>query len=133
MKSLAISLLTAALVLSAPAGTLAALKTARPPGSTPFTDLVTALDVEPARIVINGTFESTQVVVTAKLASGVRMDVTGLATFRMGGDVAVVTPEGEVRPVRAGNGTLHVELAGHTVQIPIEIMRIQSRAAADFI
>lgn len=137
MNRLAISTIAAVLAFSAPTALEAALKPepkAPPaPEVSPAADLVTALDVQPAKIVISGKFESTQVIVTAKLASGDRVDVTRLATLKIGNDVAEVTPQGQVIPLRDGTGTLHVELAGHTTEIPIEIREMAGRPKVDFI
>ena len=47
---------------------------ALPPGAQ-----VTALDIQPAKVVLTGKYEAAQLVVTAKLASGDSVDVTRIA------------------------------------------------------
>src|SRR6188768_2371846 len=81
---------------------------AEPPLAQPVAELV----IEPARIALNGPFESAQLIVTAKLASGELVDVTRLASLKVTGTVAAVSKSGHVTPAQNGKALIDVELGG---------------------
>ena len=75
MKKIALHLATLTVLGSAPlfANALSPETMAKPPAveALPAGAQVVSLDVQPAKIVINGKYEAAQIVVIAKLASGV--------------------------------------------------------------
>ncbi len=94
---------------------------------------ITALDVQPAKVVIDGMVESAQLIVTAKLASGETADVTRLASLKLTGNNVAVAPNGHVTPVKNGTGTIEAEVAGKRVSLPVEVRGIVEIPKVDFI
>src|SRR5262249_5635995 len=85
-----------------------------PPGSA-----VAALDVQPTQIKLTGKFDYSQLVVTAKLASGEAIDGTRMAEYRLSADVADAA-RGLVRPRRDGKADVEIRLGGQVVRVPVE-------------
>ncbi len=52
------------------------------------------------------------------LNTGEKVDLTRMAKYQLDGGVATVSPQGRIRTVADGNGTLNIEVAGHKVQVP---------------
>lgn len=94
---------------------------------------VVSLDVQPAKIVINGHYEAAQMVVTAKLASGDFVDATRIAKLQAAGAVAEVTPLGQVKPLAAGTGSVRIDLGSQSVTVPVEVSNMKEAAPVDFI
>ena len=72
---------------------------------------ITAIEIEPSEIVLEGPFAATQVLVTGRLADGRRIDLTRSVTFSADGDgMALVSigPGGIVRPLADGSTRLRV-------------------------
>ncbi|MEO7317710.1 MAG: DUF1549 domain-containing protein, partial [Chthoniobacteraceae bacterium] len=103
------------------------------PETLPAGAQVASLDVQPAKVVLSGKYESAQLVVTAKLVSGDRADVTRIAKVTMSGEVAEVSAAGQVRPLKNGAGTLQIELGGQTATVPVEVAAIAEVQPVDFI
>ncbi|MGB8170421.1 MAG: DUF1549 and DUF1553 domain-containing protein [Chthoniobacteraceae bacterium] len=101
--------------------------------SLPAGAQVVGLDVQPAKIVINGRYETAQIVVTAKLASGDFVDVTRLAKLQAAGAIAEVTPLGQVKPLAGGAGSVRVDLGGKSASVPLEVTNMKETAPVDFI
>src|SRR5438045_920810 len=102
---------------------------AEPPLAQPVTELA----VEPARITLQTPFESAQVVITARLASGDSADVTRFASVKVSGGVAAISPAGRVTPKQNGEGLLDVELGGKHSSIPITVAGVGTIPKVDFI
>jgi len=94
---------------------------------------ISALEVQPEKVVIDGIFESAQVIVTAKLATGETADVTRLSSLKLTGDIAAVTPAGHVTPLKNGATQIDAEVAGKRVTIPVEVRGIVDVPKVDFI
>jgi hypothetical protein len=103
------------------------------PESLPAGAKVVGLDVQPPKVVLSGNYESAQIVVTAKLASGEAADVTRIARLQLEGGVVELTPSGVVKPLKNGAGTLRVELGGQTAQVPVEVAEMRDAQPVDFI
>ena len=101
---------------------------ALPPGAQ-----IASLEVQPAKVVLAGKYEASQVVVSAKLASGDVVDVTRLAKLAVAGEVAEVSVNGQVRPLKNGAGSLNVEIGGQTAAVPVEVAEMADVQAVDFI
>src|SRR4051812_2789098 len=106
----------------------AAVKEELPPGTK-----IAALEVTPAKLVLDGCFDGAQLLVTAKFASGETMDVTRLAAFAIDPKVGAVSPSGQVVPIGNGRTSLVVKLAGKTATVPLEVVRFDPNQKVDFI
>lgn len=94
---------------------------------------IASLDVQPPKIVIDGIFESAQVLITAKLDSGETADVTRLAALKISGEAATVAANGRVTPVKNGTGSIEIEVAGKKGSIPVEVRNVVELPKVDFI
>jgi hypothetical protein len=81
---------------------------------------VIRLEAHPASIALKTRFEYTQVLVTAQLESGDKIDVTRLAQIEAPAFVEV-SPAGQVRPKADGGGELKYKLGEQQVVVPIKI------------
>lgn len=99
----------------------------------PFSQAVTELAVEPARVALDGPFESAQVIITAKLASGDSADATRFASVKVSNGIAGITPAGRLTPIQNGKGHLDVELGSKHTSIPITVAGIGVIPKVDFI
>jgi hypothetical protein len=118
--------LTAATALT-PAN-VAAIKEALPPGAK-----VSSLLVEPAAIKLDGCYDAAQLVVTAVLANGDRLDASRLANFSLGSKIGEVSAAGLVAPLANGKTQLTVKLAGATARVPVEVVNFDPNRKVDFI
>jgi len=111
-----------------------ALEATKPPAEAlPVGAQVVSLDVQPPKVVLSGKYETAQVVVTARLASGDSVDATRLARLQLEGEAATLTPLGQVKPVRNGRATVKAELGGQTVSASVEVAGVGEQQAVDFI
>ncbi len=94
---------------------------------------LTSLDVQPAKVALAGRYESAQLVITGKLESGESVDVTRIAKLSLEGGVAEVSATGQLKPLKDGTGVLHIELAGQTTSVPVEVGEMVAPKAVDFI
>ncbi|HET6407672.1 MAG TPA: DUF1549 domain-containing protein, partial [Chthoniobacteraceae bacterium] len=93
---------------------------------------ITALEVEPKTIVIDGMMESAQVLVTAKLATGDFADVTRFASLRSNNDVVTISPRGHVTPRKNGTAQIEAEVSGRKVSIPVEVVGLTPIPKVEF-
>jgi hypothetical protein len=94
---------------------------------------VMSLEVQPAKVVINGRYEAAQLIITAKLASGDSLDVTRIAKLQATGAVAEVTPLGQVKPLAGGDGSIRVALGDKSATVPVEVTNMKEAQPVDFI
>jgi len=94
---------------------------ALPPGAK-----VTALAVQPASIAFTSPYASTQLLVTATLESGEKIDVTRQAKIEAPESVKV-TATGSVRPAKAGTGAIAVSLAGQSAKVEVTVPAITDK------
>jgi hypothetical protein len=99
-----------------------------PPGAK-----IVSLDVQPAKVVLTGRYEAAQLLVTAKLASGDVADVTRMAKLNAVGGIAEITPSGQISPLGNGAGTIHVEMAGISAEVPVQVVDYKEVQPVDFI
>ena len=132
MKRAAILLLATFSPLAVRAAEPMAAATALPAESMPKRKIV-SLEVQPAKVRLDGKFDTAQVLVTATLDSGERTDVTRLAKLRIEGDCAAVTKSGRIDPLKNGTASLGVEIAGRKAAASVEVAGIGDRTAVDFI
>ena len=96
---------------------------------------VVALTVEPKAIELRGPFDYSQVLVTARLASGETIDVTRMVdpTFSTPTEVARLTRSGLLTPVADGQAVVGFHLGDQSVDLPVSISRMNESVAVDFV
>ncbi len=103
------------------------------PEALPAGAQVARLEVHPARIAMTGKYESAQVIVTARLASGEAADVTRLVKFQIDGGVAEIGATGLIKPLKNGAGTLRVALGSQSAELPVAVAEMREDQPVDFI
>ncbi len=86
-----------------------------PPGTK-----VSKLEVVPASIELKTPFEYAQLLVSARLDNGDKIDVTRMVT-RNSTTAVKVSANGQVRPIANGEGNIQVTLADQVASIPIKV------------
>ncbi|MEQ1859706.1 MAG: DUF1549 and DUF1553 domain-containing protein [Chthoniobacteraceae bacterium] len=127
MKRIVLSLLTTAAFAAEPAPMQADKPEALP------RQPIAAIEVNPAKVVIGGIFESAQILITAKLATGETADVTRLASVKLSGEAAAISPHGAVTPLKNGTAKIDIEVAGKRASIPVEVRGVVELPKVDFI
>jgi len=94
---------------------------------------VTAVEVDPPQIVLTDRFDYVQLVVTAVLASGQRIDATRLARTTCSSDLVRITGAGTIQPQRDGQADLSVELSGHSVAVPVSVAGLAAPWEPDYV
>jgi hypothetical protein len=135
MPRLSPAILLAALALGLPslhAATPMAPKMDDLPEAAPKQAL-SALEITPTSIQLNGARSATQVVITARLAGGDTADVTRFAKFSATGCGINVTPSGAITPKANGLGRFIAEFGGQRIEIPLTVAGAEARPSVDFI
>lgn len=99
-----------------------------PPGAK-----VVRLQAQPAAITLGYPYAYRQLVLTAELAAGDRVDVTRLAKLEKPAGVVNVSERGLVRPVADGSGTLRFALEGQSVSVPVTVTGQKGAYAVSFV
>jgi hypothetical protein len=99
----------------------------------PEGDAVVALHVEPASISLDALARYAQVVVTADLASGAKIDVTRNASYSFSAPVAKANTAGIVRPLANGNTQLQISLGDKSATVDVQVAGLESAPHPDFI
>src|SRR5437667_5345549 len=86
-----------------------------PPGAQ-----VTRLEASPASVTLKHPYDYRQILVTAHLASGEKIDVTRIAPIAASANTKV-SPNGLVRPAADGKGEVAFSLGGQAVKIPVTV------------
>ncbi len=86
-----------------------------PPGAK-----VTALESTPAIVTLKTPFEYNQLLVTATLSTGDKVDVTRLVKIEPPAAVKV-SPTGTVRPAADGEGQLTLSMEGQSLKVPVKV------------
>ena len=94
---------------------------------------IKALHVEPPSVALYHAYDRVQLLVTAELAGGERIDVTRMVAWHLDGDVVQVTRRGTVFARHDGQSRLRIELAGKTVDVPIGVAGCGKPYHPDFI
>ena len=132
MKSLPSLLLAAVITLG---GAAAAAPAANPPEAEtlPVGAAVRALTITPATLRLDGAFDAIQLLVTAELADGSRIDATRLARFTVDPKVGAVSPAGLASPTGNGRTALEASLGGRTASVALEVVNYDPAAKVDFL
>jgi WD40 repeat protein len=99
----------------------------------PAGDAVVNLLVEPATIGLDAPSRYAQVVVTAELSSGAKIDVTRHASYSFASPVAKIDATGIVQPLANGNGQLQIALGDKTASIDVHVSGADVAEHPDFI
>ena len=83
---------------------------------------VVALEAQPASIQLKHKYEYRQLLLTAKLDNGDRLDVTRIAERQFPAELATVNETGVVRPKGEGTGQLTFSLGGQSVKVPLTVL-----------
>ncbi len=93
---------------------------------------VIALEVRPITVELTSPFSSTQLVVTAKLASGDLVDVTRIASLKAPAQ-ASVSPTGVVQPTADGMGTIGIALGDQSLAVPVKVSGSKAAYPVSFV
>ncbi|TXT37890.1 MAG: WD40 repeat-containing protein [Planctomycetota bacterium] len=94
---------------------------------------VVGLEVIPATIKLTSPFDYVQLLVTAKLDSGDRVDVTRLVQSQSAAPTVTVSPSGIVKATADGASSIAVKLGDQAATIPVEAAGIAAEFHPDFI
>jgi hypothetical protein len=89
--------------------------------SLPNGGKLVALEVLPTSIDLKHRFDYRQLLVTAKLASGETIDATRMVAVDAPADLVKVSERGQVTPVKDGQGTVKLSLAGQSLSVPVKV------------
>ncbi len=82
---------------------------------------VVSLEANPAQFTLANKYAYVQVLLTAQLEGGDRLDVTRMAESAVANDLASVSPTGVVRPKTDGDGQIVFQLGGQSVTVPLTV------------
>ena len=126
-------LFAAALLLAAAAAVAPAALNPPEPEALPAGAVVRALEITPAAMKLDGAFDAAQVLVTAELADGTRVDATRLARIAVDPKVGAVSPAGLVHAAGNGRAELEASLGGRTARAALEVVNHDPAAKVDFL
>jgi WD40 repeat protein/mono/diheme cytochrome c family protein len=101
--------------------------------SLPAGAKVVGLELLPAAIKLSRPFDYVQLLVTAKLDSGDRVDVTRLAQTQAAAANVTISPSGLVKGIADGATAISVTLGDQTATIPVEVSGVAAEFHPDFI
>ena len=93
---------------------------------------IASLAVDPDRIVLSDCFDYVQLVVTATLASGQRVDVTRMVQARAIRTSSRSRARGTVQPLRDGQAELRLEIGGQSAVVPVSVSGLGSPFQPDY-
>ena len=94
---------------------------------------IVSLEVLPAEIALDNHYAYAQVLLTAELDNGDRVDVTRLAKATLNDDLATVSEAGVVRPKADGTGQITFEVAGASVTAPLSVSGESTERPVSFV
>ncbi|QJW99652.1 DUF1549 and DUF1553 domain-containing protein [Frigoriglobus tundricola] len=94
---------------------------------------VSAVEAHPTALVLKGTDDAPQLVITGTRADGRTIDLTGVATYGVtDSKVARVEPTGRVVPVANGTAEIIVSVEGKTVKVPLRAEKMEAPLPLNF-
>jgi Protein of unknown function (DUF1549)/Protein of unknown function (DUF1553) len=99
-----------------------------PPGAN-----VVRLETVPQTIELKNRFDYRQVLVTAVLQTGERVDVTRMAKATPSGKLVTVSARGQVRPAADGNGDIQFTLGSLSAKVPVKISGMNTKQEVSFV
>ncbi|HEY1861611.1 MAG TPA: DUF1549 domain-containing protein, partial [Gemmataceae bacterium] len=115
-----------ALLLTVPAAARAQEKL--PPNAK-----VVRLEARPDAITLKNQFEYAQLLLTAQLESGEKVDVTRLAQIEKPANLVEVSATGLVRPKAEGAGEIKCSLGGQEVKVPVKVAGLKEKYPVSFV
>lgn len=91
------------------------------------------LEAIPDKIELQNPYDYSQLLVTAVMDSGDRVDATRMVEKQLAKELAVITPQGIVRPTANGSGELKLNLAGQTLSVPVVVSGQKQAYAVSFV
>jgi len=104
-----------------------------PTESLPEEDAVVALEVTPGEVHLNHRYDYRQLLITATLASGQRIDATRMATIVPATEIVTVSPTGVVRPLADGETSLAIRLGEQESQLPVQVAHFDDAYEVSFV
>lgn len=105
----------------------------RKPEQLPEGAKVVKLESLPPAISLTHKFDYKQVLLTAVLEAGDRVDVTRIAKIEAPEALASVSPLGQVRPLGDGTGEIRVTVADQTLAVPVTVQGYATPKAISFV
>jgi Protein of unknown function (DUF1553)/Protein of unknown function (DUF1549)/Bacterial Ig-like domain (group 2) len=99
-----------------------------PPGAT-----VAQLEAHPSQLTLKHPFSYAQLLVTARLATGERIDATRMVTYEKNSDAVSISATGFVRPSSDGQARIRCGLSGKSLEIPVTVTGQKSPYTASFV
>src|SRR5262249_35044373 len=99
-----------------------------PPGAN-----VVRLETLPQSIELKNRFDYRQVLVTAVLQTGERVDVTRMAKATPSGKLVNVSPRGQVRPTADGNGDIQFTLGSQSAKVAVKVSGMTAKHEVSFV
>lgn len=94
---------------------------------------IARLEVQPQKVNLTHPFDYTQLLITATLENGERIDVTRSAKLTVEGTTIDLTRSGFVKPKSDGRANIIVTAGSQRLQVPVNVVGIQKPFVADFI
>ncbi len=118
----------AVLIANGPSPLQAAPKEKLPAGAK-----IASLEVYPPEIALVGKYGYAQVLVTAQLEDGDKIDVTRAVEPAVSDDLAAVSATGVVRPKADGQGQITFAVADKTIVVPLKVTAATADYTASFV
>src|SRR5262245_35823908 len=94
---------------------------------------VVAIEARPAVVELKHKFDYRQLLITGKLDSGERVDLTRMGKASMDGAAVSVSPDGLVRAKEDGSGKITYSFGGKSVEIPVTVSGVAQAHAVSFV
>ncbi len=95
--------------------------------------VITRLTLEPDRIAFHKSIHYTQLLVTAHLADGGKVDATRMVNAVLDQPVVQVSAGGLVNPLKDGAAQLTLSAGGQSVKVPVEVSGFDAPLVVDYI
>jgi Protein of unknown function (DUF1553)/Protein of unknown function (DUF1549)/Bacterial Ig-like domain (group 2) len=99
-----------------------------PPGAS-----LARIEAYPTRIALQNPHAYRQLLLTGRLSTGDRIDLTRMAKLEEASKLVSVSPLGLVRPLADGSGELKFKVAGQSVAIPVKVSGQKEKCAVSFV
>lgn len=94
---------------------------------------VVRLEARPVAVTLRNPFEYSQLVLSADLATGERIDVTRMVQLTKPSALVSVSSTGLIRPLADGKGELTFSLAGQTLTVPVTVSGLKEKYDVSFV
>ena len=94
---------------------------------------IASLDVQPPSLILDGSTDALQLVVTATLKDGSTVDATRVVKSQWSAPLARMDGQGAVQPVADGSGHLSLTLGTASVSIPIQVRQTGAALHPDYV